>query len=84
MHQVTGMWYGLLAAFAVQGVVMFTTVTLVVDMDREAGRAQARMQERASSAEVVTSSRDEASDEAAGGLREPLLGDQQQQQQQQV
>jgi len=66
-----GMWYALLAAFAFQAVIMTTTVITVIDMPREADRAQERMahnhhpREGGGEAEDVT---------GEPGLEEPLLG----------
>ena len=46
------MWIGLLLAFAVQAVAMLTTVSLVINMELEAARAQLRLLGRPDSADV--------------------------------
>jgi len=74
---VQGFWYALLAAFALQAVIMCVTVTCVIDFDKEARKAQVRMLERAGSSAagaVAANGSTTSADARIGGVEEPLLG----------
>jgi hypothetical protein len=77
LPQVQGFWYALLAAFALQAVIMCVTVTCVIDFDKEARKAQVRMLERAGSSAagaVAAHGSTTSADARIGGVEEPLLG----------
>eukprot|EP00873_Tetraselmis_striata_P038134 jgi/Tetstr1/458398/TSEL_044835.t1 len=60
-----GFWYALLVGYSCEAVILFATVTVLIDMDKEAQQAQLRMLERAATAAVTAP--------GIASLDEPLL-----------
>eukprot|EP00951_Prasinocladus_malaysianus_P005099 scaffold36272_cov40-Prasinocladus_malaysianus.AAC.1 len=68
---VLGFWYGLLAAFTLQAIVMVSMVSITIDFDVEASTAQERMLQRAANSEVQQANA--FADLEADGLEQALL-----------